>query len=72
MSLDDRDWYRDELRARAGMKPRWNTWRAGQSWTTQAKRPVRSSLRKVHPLLIALVWIAVLLVLHGLFKGFAR
>jgi len=27
MSLDDRDWYRDVMRERAGLKPKWQLWR---------------------------------------------
>ena len=27
MSLDDRDWYRDAMRERAGLKPKWQLWR---------------------------------------------
>lgn len=27
MSLDDRDWYRDILRERAGLKPKWQLWK---------------------------------------------
>lgn len=28
MSLDDRDWYRDVLRERAGLKPKWQLWKS--------------------------------------------
>ena len=27
MSLDDRDWYRDAMRERAGLKPKWQLWK---------------------------------------------
>lgn len=31
MSLDDRDWYRDVMRERAGLKPKWQLWRLKRS-----------------------------------------
>lgn len=28
MSLDDRDWYRDVMRERDGLKPKWQLWKS--------------------------------------------
>lgn len=65
MSLEDRDWYRDLLRQRAGMKPKWNLWRAKRPLMHDG-RPnplyVRPH-RPWHPVLMVMVWAVVFLVI---------
>lgn len=94
MSLDDRDWYRDIQRQRAGLRPKWNLWRSkrkqqqipdfryfpkqfrGSRSNAQRRRDstyddeFRQPAKTWHPILIAMVWAVVLLVLFVIFKKF--
>lgn len=65
MSLDDRDWYRDLMRERAGLKPKWQLWRkavspVGERHNLYVVKPVRRS-GQWHLVLQILLFVAICL-----------
>lgn len=77
MSLDDRDWYRDVLRERAGLKPKWQLWKIKPSLPVDAlhnpyyvksvKQP-----RPWHPVLQILLFVVICLVTFLVLRLFKR
>jgi hypothetical protein len=77
MSLDDRDWYRDLMRERAGLKPKWQLWKLKASQKNPLIRPlaelmdgsfVRKPLRLWHPVLLILVFAVICIFTFALLK----
>lgn len=72
MGMHDRDWYRDLLRERAGLKPRWTTWR--DRLLSHRLRSLRlpESSGSTPYWFIAVIWVAIFVALYLLFKLFLR
>ncbi len=70
MSLDDRDWYRDALRERDGLKPKWQLWKSKGSPTVEERdNPYYvKPPRPWHPVLLVMVFVAICVFTLALLK----
>lgn len=70
MSIENRDWYRDLLRQRAGMKPKWQLWRTKRPLMPDG-RPNPLYVRPAQPwhwTLHVVLWLIVLAVVMAALK----